>query len=162
MRAAELMAFFGIKRGVNAAVVHPGSALAGEAADLQAPIHIRGVDADADYVARLDAVGTEGFQRFIGDDGVAVLDAGGGGEHVEPAGRDDADTERHITGVDEMDTHGNDLSVPFSNRGEERGDVPRLSRVTLSGHCQNSSARVEGKCTYNACRREPQRREAHA
>ena len=53
VRAAELERFFGIQRGVDAAVNDLRAALARQPSDLVAAQGVAGVDADADDVARL-------------------------------------------------------------------------------------------------------------
>ena len=54
VRMPTIQGFFGVKRGVNAAIDYPGAALSCLAADFIAPQGIPGVDPDADKVSRLN------------------------------------------------------------------------------------------------------------
>ena len=71
VRLPALESFFREKRGVNAAVDHPGAACARHAADLVAAQCIAGVHADADNVAGLDGLGVDLLQGFVDQNGVA-------------------------------------------------------------------------------------------
>jgi hypothetical protein len=117
VRAAELCRLFRKERRVNAAVHDPRASLAREASDFVATQRVPGVNPDADHVARRNRFRIDVRDRFVDDQRVAPRCTGGGREDVEPARRDDRDAERHVTGVDQMDTHGR---VPSS---ETSGNV---------------------------------------
>ena len=73
-------------------------------ADLVAAQRVAGVDADADDVAGTHARGVEYLERFVADDRVAAL-RGRGGQHIQPARRDDGHAERDMAGIDKMYAH---------------------------------------------------------
>ncbi len=97
---------------MDAAVDDPGAARAGDAADLVSAQGIAGMDADADDVAGLDGLGVDLFERFIDEDGIACGGGRGGGEHEEPARRDDSGTKGIVAGIDEMHLHGSTFRMP--------------------------------------------------
>ena len=66
----------------------------GLAADFVAAPGVARVDADADDVAGFDGVEVELFERLVARCGIAPFGAGGGGEDIQPAGRNDGDAER--------------------------------------------------------------------
>ena len=103
VRPAELVRLVRVERGMNAAE-HDRGAAPGRPADLVAAQGVAGVNADADDVARLDRR-VERLERFVDEDGIAISARRRGREHVQPARRDDADAERHVAGVDEVDDH---------------------------------------------------------
>ena len=76
VRVAALQRFFGVKRGVNAAIDHPGAALSRHAADFIAAQGIPGMNPDADKVSRLDARGNQRFERLVHDDRIAKRSGG--------------------------------------------------------------------------------------
>jgi len=80
-----------------------GSSRACGAADLVAAQGVAGVDADADNVARADGARVERLKGFVGDSRVAERRRRGGGNDEQPARRDDADAERDVAWVDQMD-----------------------------------------------------------
>ena len=69
---------------MNAAVNHPSAPFASDPPDLEPAIRIRGMDANADHVAGLNVFRIERLQGFVGDDRIAVLDAGCRGKHIQP------------------------------------------------------------------------------
>ena len=102
---AALEGFVGKERGVNSAIDDPGAAGAGHAADGVAAQGIAGVDADADDVAGLNGLGHNLLERFIDENGIADRSGRGGGEHEEPAGRDDRGAKGIVAGIDQMNAH---------------------------------------------------------
>ena len=116
VRAAELVRLLRVERGMNAAEHDPGAALAREPADFVAAQRVSGVDADADHVAGLDPLGVEHLQRFVSDDGVAEVSRRRSRQHVKPARRDDADAEREMAGIDEVNAQkGISSTAGFQN-----------------------------------------------
>src|ERR1051325_2472183 len=105
MSAAQLKGLFRIQGCVDATIDHPGSAFPRLASDLHASQGVAGMDADAHYVAGLYAVGLNLFERLVGDEGIAVLGRSRGGKYIQPTRRDHADSERSITGIDQMNVH---------------------------------------------------------
>ncbi len=87
--------------------------------DLVAAQRVARVDADADDVAGGDDRRVERFERFVGDDADRRTRAGCGlCQHVQPAGRDDADAKRHVARIDQMNAQIWILRVtPNSARG---------------------------------------------
>jgi hypothetical protein len=61
------------------------------------------MDPDADDVTRLNGRGVQRFQCFVGDDRVAEGAGCSGREHVQPSGGYDADAERQMTWIDQVD-----------------------------------------------------------
>ena len=53
----------------------------------------------------LMVAGSNGFERLVDDERLAVRLRRGRGQHVQPARRDDADAERDVARVDEVDVH---------------------------------------------------------
>ena len=110
VRRAELDRFFRKERRVNAAEDDPCTTGARQAAHFQSAMGISRMDTDADYVTLLNLVKIDCFESFVGNDGGAVLAWCGGCEYVEPAGGDNSNTERHVTGIDQVNSHcGNSL-----------------------------------------------------
>jgi hypothetical protein len=87
---------------VDAAVDDPGSALAGDAADLVAAEGVAGVDADADDVAGLDGFGDDLLEGFVDEDGVACGGGCGGSEDEEPTRGDDGGAKGVVARIYEM------------------------------------------------------------
>jgi hypothetical protein len=102
--------FFGKEGGVNAAVDDPCSAGAGHAADGVSAESVAGVDADADDVSGVDALGSDLLEGFIDEDWVACAARGGGSEDEEPSRGDYGRAKGIVAGVDQVDTHPNLLS----------------------------------------------------
>jgi hypothetical protein len=92
-----------IERSVDAAEHDPGASLARDTPHFVPPACVAGVDADADHVAGADRGRVQRFERLIDNAGIAPACSGGGGEHVQPAGRNHRDAERDMAGVDEVD-----------------------------------------------------------
>ena len=108
--------------------MRPG--LPGRPADLVAAQRIAGMDADADDVAGVEGAEIERLERFVGDDRVAELARGRGGDDVEPARRDDADAEGDVARIDEMHLQMralNGLAGQANGLGERR-ELVRLYR----------------------------------
>ncbi|WP_433984761.1 hypothetical protein RBB78_09865 [Tunturiibacter empetritectus] len=131
---AALECFFGEEGGVDAAVDDPGSAFAGDAADLVAAEGVAGVDADADDVAGLDGVGDDLFDGFVDEDGVACEGGCGGGEDEEPTGCDYSGPKRVVAGIYEMNTQESNLA-----RYGGFTECLRLERI-------NAELRLGGEC----------------
>ena len=83
-------------------------------ADLVAPQRVAGVDADADDVAGLDGGGVDRVERFVHDDGIAELGWRRRRDDIQPARRNNADAERDVAWVDEMNSHRVSLSAADS------------------------------------------------
>ena len=105
VRATKFKGLFRIQGCVDASIYDPGSAFTRDAPDLHASQSIAGMDADAHYIARLDAIGLNLCKGFVGDQGVPVLGRGRSGKHIQPSRRDHADSERRITGIDQVYAH---------------------------------------------------------
>ena len=105
VRRAMLARFVGIERRVDAAEHDRRAALAREAAEVIPAQRVRRVDADADHVARRDALEVERLERFVDDHRRAVVGGRGRGKHVQPARRDDGGPERDVRGIDEVYAH---------------------------------------------------------
>ncbi len=45
------------------------------------------------------------LERLVSDEGIAVLGRSGSGKYVQPKRRDHADSERSITGIDQVNAH---------------------------------------------------------
>lgn len=105
MGAAQFDGFLGVEAGVNAAEHHVGSARTGYLPEFVSPQSIGGVNANTDHVARLNALGIDGSQRFIDQNRVAVGAGSCAGEHVEPSRSNDSGSEGHMAGIDQMNLH---------------------------------------------------------
>jgi hypothetical protein len=90
---------------VNTAKYNPRAASARQTAHFIATERITAVDADADQVAALDRVRIELFERFVDNIWVADVIGCRGSQNVQPPWSNDSDTERKMTGIDEMDAH---------------------------------------------------------
>ena len=55
VRVATLQRFLGVKRGVNAAIDHPGAALSRQTTDFIATQGVSGMNPDADKISGLNA-----------------------------------------------------------------------------------------------------------
>ena len=104
VRRAVLARFVRKQRGVNAAVHDPGAALPGDPSDLVAAQGVARVDADADDVAGDDRFGVQRLEGFVDDEGIAPGGPGRGGQHIQPARRDDRHAKRHVARIDQMYT----------------------------------------------------------
>ena len=58
-----------------------------------------------------DRGGIERFERLIDEDGVAIGARRGSREHEQPARRDDGDAERHVAGIDQVNSHPTLLGI---------------------------------------------------
>src|SRR5690242_6580142 len=90
---------------MNAAVDHPRAAGASLAADLIAAQGVGGVNPDSHHIAARYGREIKGLECFVDQARIAILGGGGGRKDVEPAGRDDGDTERNIARIYEMNAH---------------------------------------------------------
>ena len=129
VRLALLQGLFGIQRGVNAAIDDPGAALARHLADLVAAQSVAGVDADADDVPGLNAVGIDLLQRLVDEDGIAHRRRRGRGQHEEPAGRNDGRAKGIVAGIHQKNAHRSP-AFPFCCW---RGLRERLAVIMLNG-----------------------------
>src|SRR5690606_25070125 len=78
----------------------------------------------------------ERLQRLVDDDGAPEYRRCGAADDKKPAGRDDADAERQVARIDEMDAHS--LPPPedwFAEPAREQ-DLLRM----MSGNCGESTA----------------------
>ena len=74
--------------------------------DLVSTQRVAGVDADADHVTGLEDVSGDRFEGLIGEEWRAERLRRRPRQDVEPARGDDADAERDVAGIDEVNTHG--------------------------------------------------------
>jgi hypothetical protein len=81
--------------------------------DLVAAQCVAGVDADADNVARLHGVYVERFQCFVTDLWPTIHRRRRTRQHEEPTRRDDANAERQVARINQMNNHA---VVVFSSR----------------------------------------------
>src|SRR4030095_8203461 len=105
VRTAEFMRFVGIKRGVNAAKHHESTGGPRAYPALVSTQRVPRVNADADDIARLDFTGVELFECFVDKARVAVPSRCCAGQDIQPARCNDANSERNVTGVNEIDGH---------------------------------------------------------
>ena len=102
VRAAEIVRFVGIERRVNAPEDDMSARRARESSQLVSAKRVAGVNPDPDDVARLNARRIDLLEGLVGQHRLAVFGGRRGGEHVQPARRDDADAERDVTWIDQM------------------------------------------------------------
>ena len=105
MCAAELLCFLWIQRGVYPAEDDRRAPGFDVLTDFVPAKRIARVDPDADDVTGLHAVQVEGLQGFIGDLRPSMGCRRCPGEHEQPTRRDDADSERQMARVHQMDSH---------------------------------------------------------
>src|SRR5262245_6709992 len=103
MRGSVSGGFIRKQRRMNATEDHPRAAASRFAAEFIATTRISGMDTDPDHVSGSDGVEIDPVQRFVHDLRIAPATAGRGSQHVQPARRDDRDTERLRARVDQMD-----------------------------------------------------------
>src|SRR5262249_27249327 len=99
------MCFLWIEGGVNAAEDNIGTPRACHPANIIASQCIRGVDANADDIAALDAAWIHRIERFVNENRVAEGGWGSGGKHIQPTRRNDRNTKRHVAWIDEVNLH---------------------------------------------------------
>jgi hypothetical protein len=123
---------------VDAAEHHPGAAFAREPPDLVASQGVSGMNADADDIARMNRRRVEYLECFIRDDWIPERSRRGGRQHVEPSRRDDANPEREMARIDQVDLHEEISSV---KRAFSDGPAclyvvrfPRIRRCTIRRH----------------------------
>ena len=97
--AAETLCFFGIERGVNAAVDDHRPLGSHRRADFIAPERVARVDADAHHVPGLHAVEIERLQRFIRDPGVAMGCRGRASQDKQPTGGNHPDAKGQMARI---------------------------------------------------------------
>ena len=100
--AAPFVRLLGKERGVNAAEDDERAGRTGRAADGISAQRIAGVNADADDIAGPDGRRVERLERFVGDLRRAESFRRRVRKHVEPPRRHEADAERMVAGIDEM------------------------------------------------------------
>ena len=100
---AALQRLFGKKGGVNAAIYHPGAALASHSSHLISAQSVAGMDADSDNIAGLNGIWINLFERFIHQDGIACGSRRGGRKYKEPPGRNNRRSKRIVAWIDQMD-----------------------------------------------------------
>ena len=79
-----------------------------------------------------DALGIEHFECFVGDDRVAEIARRRGREHVKPAGRDDANAEREMARIDEMNAQ---KGISSATGAGTRGYTGLSDGRCLKGEC---------------------------
>jgi hypothetical protein len=82
MGAAEFVSLLRIKGGVDAAVNHPGSALARQPSNFESAVRVAGVDSYSDDVTGLKLVWIKGLQSLVRDDGIPIFRRRRGGQNV--------------------------------------------------------------------------------
>jgi hypothetical protein len=82
VRAAERGSFLGVQRRVNAAKDDIGAAGARDLTDFVSLHGVAGMNANADHIAGRDSLWIPGFERFVGDERIAVHFGGRCREHV--------------------------------------------------------------------------------
>ena len=85
---------------MNTAEDDVGTARTRELSDLVATQGIRGMDPDADDIARSQLRGVKGIQRFIRDDRIAPSLRRGGREHIQPPRRNHSRPEGCVARID--------------------------------------------------------------
>ena len=105
MGTAAFVGLVGIQRGVNAAEHHVRAARASGGAQFVAAPCVPRVNADADDVPCANARRIESLQRLVNQDWLAVFGRGRRREHIQPPRRDDANAERHVASIDEVNRH---------------------------------------------------------
>jgi hypothetical protein len=93
---------FWVKSCVNSTENHKCPLLASQSADFIATQCIACVNSNSYNVPRRNASDIQLLQRFVNDYRIAKARGGGSGEHIEPAWCDDADAERLVTRIDEI------------------------------------------------------------
>jgi hypothetical protein len=78
------------------------------------------VNADAHHIARLDGGYIERLERLVHDDGRTEPCRCRGGEHEQPARRDDGGAERQFAGIDEVDSHASFSCVKRVGNSEDQ------------------------------------------
>jgi hypothetical protein len=105
VRATERARLVGKERGMDAAEHDIRTCRTRRDADLVAAQRIAGVDADANDVARRDDSCVEALEGLVDQTGLTESDRRCRGQHIEPARGNNADTERHMTGIDKVNGH---------------------------------------------------------
>src|SRR5437867_5796400 len=143
MGSAEFVGLFRIQTRVDAAIDHPGSALTCQPADFQTTASVGRVDAHAHHVTRLNALDGQRFECLIGNDRGAVLRGSSRCQHIQPAGSDDANSERHIARVDKMYRHDVRTSDSAQQEFNSSQRVTIISeRWATTGHYEPISVAV--------------------
>ncbi len=105
VRAAELMGLIREQCSVDAAEHDMCTTCVRARPDVVAAQCVPRVDANADDVAGLHGVHVERFQCLVDDMWPTVHWRCRTRQHEEPTGRDDANAERQVTWINEMDNH---------------------------------------------------------
>jgi hypothetical protein len=100
MRAAQLVRFFRVQSGVNAAEDDVRTPVTSHAAHFIAAKCVAGVNPDPDQVAGLNALRVDHLERFVDDDRISKGARRRCGKYVKPAWRDHADAVREMAGID--------------------------------------------------------------
>jgi hypothetical protein len=95
---------------MNSAVDDPGSPLAGHSADFIAAKSIPRVNADADDISGLNALGHNLFQGFVDQNGIPNGKWRRCCEHKQPSGGNDGSTKGVVARIYEMNAHETNLS----------------------------------------------------
>src|SRR4029077_13998833 len=88
----------------------PGTALAGQLPHFVSTPRVAGVNPDSDDIAWVNGCSVDRVERFVDDDGVAPLGAGGGGQHIQPPRRDNRHAKRYVTRIQQMDSSTHSLA----------------------------------------------------
>ena len=127
MRFAALQCFFGKERGVNSAIHDPCPASPRHAPDLVAAQGIARVHADANNVARLNALRHNLFERFVYQDRGTGRCRRCRRKHEQPARCDNRCTKGIVTGIDQMNARKGPAfrnAISVGGFREKQGDPP--------------------------------------
>ena len=136
VRAAELVRLFWKEGGVDATEHDVRADLPGRDADLVASESVTCVDADADDIPGRDDRGVEAFERLVDQQWRAERLWRRRCQDIQPAWRDDADAERYVTRVDEVDVHRENTTTAHLR-----------SRIGPSGQAIMRNPQLHGKLT---------------
>src|SRR5450432_3609759 len=105
VRAAEINGFLRIKSGVNSAENHIRSPFARDLANFVSAQSVGRMNANADRIARLNALRIHRKQRFVNQNRISKTSRRGGSQNVLPSRRDYCGSKRHTTWVDQVNVH---------------------------------------------------------
>ena len=136
VRAAESVRLFRKERGVDAPEHDVRAGIPGGDADLVTAERVTSMDSDADDVPGRDDRRVEAFERLVDQQWRAERLWRGRCQDIQPARRDDADAERYVTRVDEIDVHRENTTTAHLR-----------SRIGPSGQAIMRNPQLHGKLT---------------